>query len=88
MPPVTVIPFTLLKALFRNRIGAGLKAVVLQLNIPIRWIYSAATILHLKSDRTHSLSGDINGNDEIADPVLTGNEENAYRVVTVQNTVH
>ena len=30
------------------------------------------------------LSGDINGNDEIADGVLTGNEENAYRVVTVQ----
>ena len=30
------------------------------------------------------LSVDINGNDEIADGVLTGNEENAYRVVTVQ----
>ena len=30
------------------------------------------------------LSGDINGNDEIADGVLTGNEENTYRVVTVQ----
>ena len=30
------------------------------------------------------LSGEINGNDEIADGVLTGNEENAYRVVTVQ----
>ena len=30
------------------------------------------------------LSGDINGNDDIADGVLTGNEENAYRVVTVQ----
>lgn len=30
------------------------------------------------------LSGDINGNDEIVNGVLTGNEENAYRVVTVQ----
>lgn len=30
------------------------------------------------------LSGDINGNDEIVDGVLTGNEENVYRAVTVQ----
>lgn len=32
------------------------------------------------------LSGDVNGNDEITDGVLTGNEENIYRVVTVQKS--